>query len=270
MTKNLIFTSAGDNTEFYKNWISNNQNYDICVIYYGSSEEIYNKYKDKVKFIEKRKGSKFQNFYYFYNKYPEIVNEYEYLFILDDDIIFEPNDINKMFNYANEYNLLICQPSLTNNSAISWEITRNKPNIKLTYTSFVEVGILLFKKEAIDKLMTIYDPLLICYGVDYLAIQINGIDLKNKYAVIHDVKCINPHPINKIKKNNEREISSILNINNREEIWVNFAKKNNYLINLPKTVYLYIYADNTTDTIYRNNRLENHRRAIVYNRFNKR
>jgi len=49
-----------------------------------------------------------------------------------------------------------------------------------------------------------------------------------------------------------------------------FCKKNNYIINLPMIVYLYIYTDNTTDTVYRNNQLENHRRAIIYNRFNKR
>ena len=65
--ENLLFTSAGNNTEFYNKWISDNQNYDIYVIYYGDSDEKYNFYKEKVKFIEKRKGSKFQNFYYFYN-----------------------------------------------------------------------------------------------------------------------------------------------------------------------------------------------------------
>ena len=228
MTKNLIFTSAGDNTEFYKNWRSVNQDYDICVIYYGNSDEIYNKYKNKVKFIEKRKGSKFQNFYYFYNKYQDIINEYEFFFILDDDIIFEPNDINKMFDYAKKYDLLICQPSFTDSSATSWEITKNKPFVKLTYTSFVEVNTPLFKKEAIDKLMTVYDPILIGWGIDMLYIQINGINLKNKYGIIHDVKCINPYPYNKIKKDTERELYLIPGSDIREDTWKEFAKKNKF------------------------------------------
>lgn len=270
MSKNLIFTSAGDNTEFYKNWISLNQNYDIYVIYYGDSDELYNKYKDCVKFIEKRKGSKFQNFHYFYNKYPEIINLYEYFFILDDDIIFEPNKINKMFNYAKEYNLLICQPSFGDNSLISHEITRNKPFVKLTYTSFVEVNTPLFKKEAIDKLMTVYDPILIGWGIDMLYIQINGINLKNKYGIIHDVKCINPHPCNKHKKTKDRELHLIPGSYIREETWKEFAKKNKFESFITMTVYLYIYFNNKTSIEYKSYIIENRRISIINNLFNKR
>ena len=61
---NLVFTSVGDNSNFDNLWIGNNMNYHIYAIYYGNNEDIYNKYKSKIKFIRKRKGSKFQNFKY--------------------------------------------------------------------------------------------------------------------------------------------------------------------------------------------------------------
>ena len=66
MKKNMLFTSAGDNTKFYKAWNGHNMNYDIYVVYYGDSIENYNEYKKNVKYIERRKGSKFQNFFSFY------------------------------------------------------------------------------------------------------------------------------------------------------------------------------------------------------------
>ena len=65
---NLVFTSAGDNTNFDKLWLDKNRNYKVWVVYYGENEEIYKKYKSKVDYIEKRKGSKFQNFYHIYKK----------------------------------------------------------------------------------------------------------------------------------------------------------------------------------------------------------
>ena len=33
--KNLVFTSAGDKTNFHNLWFGNNQNYDVLVVYYG-------------------------------------------------------------------------------------------------------------------------------------------------------------------------------------------------------------------------------------------
>ena len=130
--KNFLFTSAGDNTNFDSLWINDNMNYDIYVIYYGNNNDIYEKYKSKVTFIEKRKGSKFQNFKYFYDNNIDIINSYERYFILDDDIIFNVDDINNMFEISEQYNLDICGPSFTRDSKLSHAITIHKPNILLT------------------------------------------------------------------------------------------------------------------------------------------
>ena len=77
MTKNFVFISVGDDTNFYNLWVNPIMNYDLYVIYYGDSNENYELYSSKVKGCIRRKGSKFQNFLYFFNKYPEIINQYE-------------------------------------------------------------------------------------------------------------------------------------------------------------------------------------------------
>jgi hypothetical protein len=38
MVKKMVFTSAGDNTNFDELWINCNQTYDIYVIYFGDDE----------------------------------------------------------------------------------------------------------------------------------------------------------------------------------------------------------------------------------------
>jgi hypothetical protein len=227
--KNMIFTSAGDNTNFYNNWVGNNQNYDIYAIYYGNNNNNFNLYKKKVNFIEKRKGSKFQNFYYFYNKYPEIINKYDRFFILDDDIIFNSyNDINKMFSISKKYNLSICGPTFKNNgkSKISHKITIQQPKNLLRYVNFIEVNVPLFNKKSLDKLMIYYNPILIGWGIDYLYIWANGLENKKKYALIDSINCINPYDNN---KNNKRELNNIKNAHNRKQIWDNYKKKYNII-----------------------------------------
>lgn len=230
---NLIFSSIGDNTEFYNNWISEDiiMNYDIILYYYGDNDYNYEKYKKISKFIIKKQGSKFQNFYHFFLNYNVIFNKYDKFFVLDDDILFENNvnDINKMFKYMDNYNLDICGPSFYKNSIIKHEITKNKIKCTLEYTNFVEVNTPLLNKKSIDKLFSNYSNELIGWGIDYLYCWLNLNKNNNNIAIIHDIRCINPDIY--IKKIEKRELNKIKNFDKREEIW-DIYKKN---INFPET-----------------------------------
>jgi len=231
MPGNLVFTSAGDNTNFIKWWTDLNENadYDIFVYYYGNSEENYNKYKEHVCYIEKSKGTKFQNFYKFWTKFPWIIEDYDRFFILDDDIEFTVLDINEMFRISREYNLLICQPSFTERSKVTYDITKHKNSRILTYTNFIEVNTPLFHKEAIEKLMNVFDPSLEEWGVDYLYILINGIEKQSSYAIIHKIQCTNPVENSYLGKVNSknREIDLLHSEDYRISMWRNYMNKNN-------------------------------------------
>ena len=227
--RNLVFTSAGNNTNFHNLWTNKNRNYDRWVVYYGDDEAKFNLYKNNVDFIVKRKGSKFQNFHYIYNKYSSHLDNYERYFILDDDIIFNTNDINKMFNISEKYDLWLCGPTFKNDGSgkISHAITKQVPNNFLRYCNFVEVNVPLFNRDALTQLMKYYDPILIGWGIDYLYIwalthnkSIN--EYNRKIALVDSVTCINPHDK---KKNNKREHNLIINYNNEIKYWETFKKK---------------------------------------------
>ena len=240
MIKNFVFSSVGDNTSFDKLWINEQMDYDIYVIYYGNNEDIYERYKSKVTYIDKRKGSKYQNFKYFYDNNKNIIDKYDRFFILDDDIIFNVKDINDMFKISRKYNLDICGPSFSNEGKISWNrINEHKPNLLLEYTNFVENNTALFSNKSLEKLMKVIDYTLIGWGIDYLYIQCNGLQKKKSYATIHKIKCINPK--NENKKEKKRELEKIKNCNIREQIWNNFAKKNNFLISFQVKGHSRIY-----------------------------
>ena len=203
-------------------WTDKERKYDIWCVYYGDNETNYNKYKNKVNRIWKRKGSKFQNLYYIYNNFKNELLEYSRFFILDDDIIMSTQDINTMFEISKKYNLLICQPAFTPESKISYPLTLVQSNNILRYTNFVEVNTPLFSCDAFIKTMSVYDSSLIGWGIDYLYIWANGLERKDKYAVIDSVVCTNPHDN---MKNNKRELDLIKDVNKRTEIWANYATK---------------------------------------------
>ena len=225
MGKNLVFTSAGDNTMFHKLWYREKKNYDIMVVYYGNNHDKYEEYKNSSEYIFQRKGSKFQNFHYIYTHHKELLDKYDRFFVLDDDIIISSSDINNMFAISEKYDLWICGPTfpLTKSCRISHRITISRNTNTLRYVNFIEVNVPLLNSYAVDKLMELYDESLIGWGIDYLYIWACGINVKNN-ALIDSVRCINPH--NETKKDG-RELHKIKNAYNRAETWRNFARKHN-------------------------------------------
>lgn len=234
--RNLVFTSAGDNTDFHNLWLDKkNQNFDIMVVYYKDDDNIYNEYSKKVDYIMKRKGSKMQNLFYVYNNHRDILNRYDRFFVLDDDIIFKTKDINEMFAISKKYNLWICGPTFKNTPEckISHPITISSGKKEMRYTNFIEVNVPLFNRYALDKLMAVYDPSLIGYGIDYLYIWACGQENRTKYALVDRITCINPH--DNRKQNNKRELYNIPQASNREKIWKRFAKNHGIKLKKLKT-----------------------------------
>jgi hypothetical protein len=222
MTGNFLFSSVGDNSNLDQ-IITGDVNYDVYIIYYGKSEETFEKYQKLAKYAEKRKGSKFQNFKYFYDTYPEIISKYDRFFVMDDDCIIDVKGVNTMFDLSRKYNLKICSPSLLSGSKISHLITCQKNNRILTYTNFVEVSFPMFSYDALEKFMPQLSYELIGWGIDFLYVWCNGLDEKKSYAIIHSVGCINPRENS--KKCNKRELSLIENWTMRDKIWREYAAK---------------------------------------------
>ena len=223
---NLLFTSAGDNTQFYNHWLGEHRNYDVWCVYYGNNDENYNKYETIVDKIWKRKGSKFQNFHYIYTNYRELLDKYDRFFIVDDDIVISTNDINNLFDISIKYDLWVCQPAFTEDSKISQPfLNKVIHGNHLRYVNFIEVNTPIFEKDSLHKFMKYYDPILIGWGIDLLYMWVLGLEKEDKYAIIDSIKCINPHDHH--KDHSIREHNNIQNFNKEQEYWVQVQHKYN-------------------------------------------
>ena len=221
--RNLVFTSAGDRSHFDANWAGPEQEFDLFVVYYGDDDERYAKYREKARWIARRKGSKYQNFHHFYHAHPDIVARYRRFFILDDDLHFDGGSmaINRMFAVAKRHRLAISGPSFTRDGKVSHEINEHQPGVAMAFTNFVEVNAQLFSRSALDRLMTWLTPELIGWGIDFLAIWANGLDKQRSYAVVHEVRCRNPHDHD---RNHQRELDLVPGVEQRQATWEAYAR----------------------------------------------
>ena len=142
-SKNLVYTSFGDSTNFDNIWLDENKNYDVWATYYGDDTERYNSIYSKVDKCFRSKGYKFQNFYKIYNS--EDLSYYERFFILDDDIIISTDDINEMFRISEYMDLDICGPSFDIFSKISHPDNRHNRKNFIRFCNYIEVNTMLLK-----------------------------------------------------------------------------------------------------------------------------
>ena len=176
--KNLIIAAVGDQS-LHKYWIPKKRSsYDLFLINYGSKS-----YKKDAKYYIEQKGSKFNLINEAIENYSEIL-DYNFFWMPDDDIYITNKDIDKIFNYMNNYDLWIAQPSI-----IGWyglAMTLNNPSCFLRYTNFVEIMCPCFSRYALEKCRKTFELNKTGYGIDALWNVILD-HPTNKLSIIDDV-----------------------------------------------------------------------------------
>lgn len=187
-SKYLVYTSAGDNA-FLHHWLKGDRNFDLWITYYGDKKD---RYKEVCDFYNVRKGGKFPNLHYVYQHFKNIMDHYEAIFVIDDDMIISGSKISRLFEIREKYNLWVLQPAFDPRGKISFPITCVKPFSFLRFTNFVETGCPLFRKDKLDNFMKVYDPVHECHGVERWFLYSLGPNLINKVAIVDATSSINP------------------------------------------------------------------------------
>mmetsp|Transcript_526 Transcript_526/g.978 ORF Transcript_526/g.978 Transcript_526/m.978 type:complete len:298 (-) Transcript_526:236-1129(-) len=198
--RNLVFTSAGDHSILLDNWVGWNRNYDLFVVYYGTDPDLLAQYRQHCRWVVQGQGSKAQNFHkHLFQENRDIFNASDYIMSLDDDIVFSDgvDGINTMFETMRKYRLKQAMPALTKNertygSLWAIEVFDPTPGLVLKYSSNVEHNSVVASREAWVKTMSIYDPVIVGFGMPHLSVCANGQDDEHSYAVIHKVRAENP------------------------------------------------------------------------------
>ena len=216
--KHLVFTSAGDQANLIS-WLNGPRNFDLWITYYGDQE---GRFREVADFYNCRTGGKFPNLHHVYQTWFDILDHYEAIMVMDDDIVIDAAAISRLFELRERYDLWLLQPAFDPRGKISHQITIAKPNLLSRYVNFVEVTCPLFQKDKLDRFMSVYDPALVGWGIDWWFLQTLGPDLKGKVAIIDEITCINPHDA---AKGGRREIDSLQSKKERIALWESIKRR---------------------------------------------
>ena len=187
--KNCVILTTTFRGEGLENYLHNTKNYDVYVIDY-TSEENNSPLRSMadLNIFETNGGYKYANLKNLILKL-DLLEKYDYFWFPDWDISFVQKTLVDLFNYANTYNLDLCQPSLSLDSHISWSITQHNPSTIVRYTNFVEVMCPLFKSSFLKDIIWTFDLNFSSWGLDFLwptIIENKNIGIIDKVIVKHE------------------------------------------------------------------------------------
>lgn len=206
---------AGDSS-LHTHWISGNCNFDLIIIYYGNSEDVYNEYKTQSLDCVKNKGEKWHLIHNYIKNNFDKIKHYEYIWFPDDDLLSNSDDINTLFYTNKEHELSLSQPSL--DGYVSYDIEKKVEGSKLRFTSFVEIICPMMSKNTCFNLLETFIVNESGWGLDYLWPKLLGYS-QDKIAIIDKVEVEHTRPVgsnysNRFKKEPMQELNELFRSHN--------------------------------------------------------
>lgn len=147
MVRRLVVLRCGDNS-LHPEWLSKNANFDIVLSYFGDNIQ-YD--LSHIKYVHHYKGSKWQGLFHFFQNYQDLWKDYDYIWLPDDDLSTNSENINKFFDIINYESFDLAQPALTHNSYYSHALLLQVKGLIYRETNFVEVMAPCFSQKAFQQ-----------------------------------------------------------------------------------------------------------------------
>ena len=210
----LVFSSVGDWSKFPRYWLKHKKErqFSLWVCYYGKKKKI--PWRKEVDYFVKHQGGKYQNLAYVYQLDPSRLESFEAVMVIDDDIQINTRQLNRLFTIRQQYQAWIVQPSFSPRSKISWEVTQTRKDCKMRWTNFIEMNTPLFEISSLLQWLSVFQEkghILTGWGVDLLYMFVLGWEHQDKYIIVDDIACVNPH--------RSTGIGKLQSLRKRKECW---------------------------------------------------
>ena len=216
--KNLVFTSAGkrefrdkDNKPLLNNnpideWTKGLKDFDLVTYCYDDSE--IGKNKSNL-WVYKPGFTKYQNFWHYATLYPEHLEQYDYVWVVDDDMFMSTEDINKMFQMMEDYNLDLAQPSISVDGMNYIRIFQHHSKYILRYTDYIECCAMLLSKRGLDKVKSTFSETITGWGWDALVSDMIFEEGQNNVAILDAVQAYHGMSMSSINRVMTRELHRV-------------------------------------------------------------
>lgn len=165
--RNLVLLRAGD-TSIHSHWLNapgQERNWDLIVNYFGDDPDIF-RGGDWLRIDSK--GPKVPGLYDFIRSHEQLVRQYDYIWLPDEDLHCTCQGINRLFDVCREQRLKLAQPSLTHDSYLTFPITLHSPLFRLRFTTVVEMMAPCLSSSALWQLLPTMNDNLSGWGLDFV------------------------------------------------------------------------------------------------------
>jgi hypothetical protein len=197
MKRNLVISSVGDNS-LHERWTTSCRDFDIFIIYYGNNDDIFERYGNGCDLIVRDKGEKGKLYYRFIKSVLDKINNYEIIWMPDDDLEIDTESINLLFKIHREYDLWLSHPSVA--GFVAHDILKKHDGSILRFTNFVEVLCPMFSLKPFLQLYHTWNLNYSSWGLDFLWPKLLGYP-DNKIGIIDEVTVVHTRPLG---QNNSR------------------------------------------------------------------
>lgn len=168
------------------------QNFDYALSWFGDQHPSELGMADGATFVHMQKGAKWPGLEHTLVAFWDQIQQYEYIWLPDDDLLCEPELVSRMFAICSDLRLELAQPALTRDSYFSHLITLQHPAFQLRFTNFVEI---MAPVLSIDMLSRVFSTIVgntSGWGLDSLWPRMTQL---GKVAIIDDTPVKHTRPI---------------------------------------------------------------------------
>lgn len=113
--------------------------------------------RDCAKFLHVCKGGKFPGISDFFKENPELINQYDYFFLMEDDIFLPAESLLTIKKLLSRFKFSLSAPSLTESSFFTWPIAIRNNKFLFRCTDFVEVMVPIMSRDFLLRAMKAFD-----------------------------------------------------------------------------------------------------------------
>ncbi|EHQ28620.1 DUF707 domain-containing protein [Mucilaginibacter paludis] len=169
MRKNIIIAPCGNSLSTFKDhWLKDAdlRNFDVCLLFYHQNIDYPSLYAD-VDYFFHLKDFKYKMIHQLLTEIkPGLLDQYEYFYFIDDDVVIDTLSINKMFDIVRAFDLWIGQASLTSDSYCSWPILKHNSDCFIRFIGQVEVMAPVLSRFAVKQCLSTFTINNSSWGMD--------------------------------------------------------------------------------------------------------
>jgi len=181
---NLIITRAGKNS-LHQEWISDPsaQNFDLLVAAYDDT--IIPREAGSHVLYRHIPGPKISGWMQLFKDEAGLLDRYEQIALIDDDIRARAVDLSRCFDVGREFGLKLWQPSLSWDSYATYGATLTNRSFRLRFVNFVEMMCPFFESSFLRRVLPTFD-LGLESGIDLVWCSIAD-DRDKAFAIVDEV-----------------------------------------------------------------------------------